>query len=83
MAEQESKQLLGQRLEFTATIGPRTITGVFGGGLIETVALEDLRRADTGEHIADQVLRDVGNWTEDGSDYSLNVPHIVSVSGRE
>ena len=112
MAEQKLKQLLGQRLEFTAIIGPRTIIGVFKGGPIETVALEHLCRADTGEHVADKLSKIIGNWAErphegdqitfratvaergkthhgsrlksqDGSDYTLNQPQIVSMSRRE
>ena len=64
MAEEKLNQLLGQRLEFTATVGPRKVTGVFKGGPIETVALEGLRLADTGEQIADLASKDVGKWAE-------------------
>ena len=64
MAEQELKQLLGQCLESAATIGPRTVTGVFRDGPIETLALEHLRRADAGKYSRDKLTKDVGYWAQ-------------------
>ena len=56
--------LLGQRLRFTAVVNQRDRRRRYGGRDVGAILLIGVRRADTGELLADHIWKDAGKWSQ-------------------